>query len=58
LYEAQLLTFFIQALFEKTKPERQDIHEPYELYEAQLLIFFIQALFDKEKPERQDMHEP
>ena len=40
------------------KPERQDMHEPYELYEAQLLIFFIQALFDKIKPERQDIHEP
>jgi hypothetical protein len=47
LYEAQLLIFFIQALFEKTKPEKQDMHEPYELYEEQLLIFFTQALFEK-----------
>ena len=49
-YLASFLLQKIQALFEKTKPEKQDMHEPYELYEEQLLIFFTQALFDKTKP--------
>jgi len=50
LYEAQLLIFFIQALFENENPLRQDLHDPFILYEAQLSIFFKQALFDKKKP--------